>query len=108
MAIEADKHADCNDWAEQGECDNNPDYMLTHCATSCKNAVQQHAAAAAALRQELANISSFYDLRAPDIDGKMITFDIFRGKVTIITNVASFCGYTASHYKVCLHCAYFV
>ena len=49
--------------------------------------------------KELQNISSFYQLKAKDIDGNTVDFEDFRGKVVIITNVASYCGYTESHYK---------
>ncbi len=48
---------------------------------------------------KLANIESFFDLEAQDIDENVLEFDQFKGKVTVITNVASFCGYTESHYK---------
>jgi prolyl 4-hydroxylase len=30
-----DSHANCSYWAENGECDSNPKYMLTKCAKSC-------------------------------------------------------------------------
>jgi glutathione peroxidase-family protein len=45
------------------------------------------------------SVDSFFDLSAPDLQGNVVNFNDFRGKVTIITNVASRCGYTASHYK---------
>lgn len=32
---------------------------------------------------------SFYELSAKDIDGKTVSFDKFKGKVVLITNVAS-------------------
>jgi len=48
--------------------------------------------------KELAGIDSFFDLEAQDINGKTLKFEQFRGKVTIIVNVASYCGYTESHY----------
>ena len=38
-------------------------------------------------------------MEAEDIDENVLTFDQFKGKVTVITNVASFCGYTESHYE---------
>ena len=47
----------------------------------------------------LESIKSFFDLSAKDINGNTVSFDKFRGEVTILTNVASKCGYTASHYK---------
>jgi glutathione peroxidase-family protein len=55
--------------------------------------------AANSLDQELQSIGSFFDLSARDIDGKPVDFDQFRGSVTILVNVASYCGYTKSHYE---------
>ena len=31
----ADSNSDCENWASDGECDNNPDYMLSNCMGSC-------------------------------------------------------------------------
>ena len=55
--------------------------------------------AALADAKELEGISSFFDLEAKDIKGKTVKFEQFRGKVTIVVNVASYCGYTESHYR---------
>jgi hypothetical protein len=49
--------------------------------------------------QKIGHINSFFDLEAQDIDEKLLKFDQFKGQVTVITNVASYCGYTESHYK---------
>jgi len=32
----SDSNANCAGWAQQGECDKNPNYMLTNCCKSCK------------------------------------------------------------------------
>jgi len=31
-----DKNSNCSQWASNGECKNNPNYMLQNCAKSCK------------------------------------------------------------------------
>eukprot|EP00536_Pseudo-nitzschia_multiseries_P016147 jgi/Psemu1/312834/fgenesh1_kg.1029_\ len=94
-AVADDTSEDCRMWAEAGECDKNPGYMLQGCAKSCERI------AAAALRdaEELKRISSFFDLSANDIFGKPIDFSKFAGQVTVLVNVASQCGYTDSHYR---------
>jgi len=94
-AVPADTHENCEMWADAGECDANPSFMLTSCATSCDKYQKE----ALKSSKELANIKSFFDLSAKDIDGNLVKFEEFRGKVTILTNVASECGYTESHYK---------
>lgn len=69
--------------------------MLTNCATSCEKIESQALADA----DELKGIESFFDLSAYDIHGSLIDFSKFRGQVTIVVNVASYCGYTDEHYK---------
>lgn len=68
--------------------------MLANCGTSCAK-VEETAAARDA---EIAAIGSFFDLSANDLEGNPVKFEQFRGQVTILTNVASYCGYTESHY----------
>eukprot|EP00978_Attheya_sp_CCMP212_P020707 scaffold59581_cov54-Attheya_sp.AAC.1 len=89
-----DLDPNCADWAEQGECENNPNFMLKNCELSCDriSGVSKKEA------ELLDKIPSFYDMAAKDIDGNMFSFDQLRGKVAIIVNVASYCGYTESHY----------
>lgn len=43
--------------------------------------------------------SSIYDLEATDIHGLEVNFNRFHGKVLLIVNVASECGFTDSHYR---------
>lgn len=90
-----DQHENCKFWAESGECDRNPGYMMDQCATSC----EQVAAQALKDSKELEGINSFFDLGANDINGNRIEFSKFRGQVTIVINVASYCGHTDSHYR---------
>lgn len=35
-----DKNQYCNDWAEKGECEKNPNYMKSNCPMSCNNSKQ--------------------------------------------------------------------
>ncbi len=94
-AAQEDQHEHCEFWAESGECDRNPGYMLSNCAKSCS------VVAASTLKdaEELKGISSFFDLSAKDIFGETIHFEKFKGQVTVVVNVASECSYTDSHYR---------
>jgi glutathione peroxidase len=69
-------------------------FMLSNCAKSCNQMATQALKSA----EELKGIDSFFDLQANDIYGKSLDFSQFRGKVTLVVNVASECGYTDSHY----------
>lgn len=84
-----DGHESCEFWASVGECDQNPGYMLEHCAKAC----------AAVTSKEASPIpDTFYDIVEKDIDGREFSFAGFRGKVVYLVNVASQCGYTQSNY----------
>jgi glutathione peroxidase-family protein len=95
LAVDRDKHANCAEWASVGECDKNPSFMKTQCAASCWKVEQAEKESA----KEIEAIGSFFDLSAKDLDGNDFQFASLRGQVTVLTNVASQCGYTASHYK---------
>ncbi|CAG9466111.1 unnamed protein product [Pedinophyceae sp. YPF-701] len=43
--------------------------------------------------------SSFYDLKAKDINGGDVDFSSLKGNVCVVVNVASACGYTDRNYK---------
>ncbi len=44
-----------------------------------------------------AQINSFYDFRAEDIDGKLVELSAFKGKKVMVVNVASKCGLTPQY-----------
>ena len=74
VALAADVHEQCEEWAVAGACEKNPSYMLTSCKDACAaNPV----------------VSSFYDLKAKTAAGATLKFDAFKDKVVLLTNVAS-------------------
>ena len=79
VSVDPDQNNNCEGWALSGECDNNPGYMLTNCATLCKNVAAQALVEA----EELKGIKSFFNLSASDIHGKMINFKSFKGQVFV-------------------------
>jgi glutathione peroxidase len=53
--------------------------------------------AAAQSRPAGATVSSFYDLKTSYLDGKPADLGAFRGKVALVVNVASKCGFTPQY-----------
>ncbi len=45
-----------------------------------------------ATEKKIGHIQSFFELNALDIDKNVVNFEQFRNTVTVITNVASYCG----------------
>lgn len=43
------------------------------------------------------NNDSFFDYKMKDIDGKEVSLDTYKGKVILVVNVASKCGYTPQY-----------
>ena len=46
-----------------------------------------------------AAVTDLYSLSALDVRGRKVDLKKFRGKITLVVNVASECGYTDNHYK---------
>jgi glutathione peroxidase len=66
---------------------------------ACANACGEVDAELRAIQEKLGQVGSFYDLKCNDIDGNPVNFSEFKSKVVVIANVASYCGYTESHYR---------
>jgi hypothetical protein len=52
----------------------NPSWLLENCATSCDR-----------VAKAMAGVTSFFDSSAMDVDGNLISFELFRGDVTVST-----------------------
>jgi len=44
-----------------------------------------------------ANVTSFYDLKTKTLEGKPADLSMYKGKVSLVVNVASKCGYTPQY-----------
>jgi glutathione peroxidase len=87
---------ECDRYANNGLCEDNryEDTMLRQCEQACHRQNRK-------LRLEklgYTNATSFYNLTAKTLAGNVIHFEQFRGKVVVVTNVASYCGRTEQHY----------
>jgi glutathione peroxidase len=52
---------------------------------------------AAALGADAGAVKSFYDLKVPSLEEETVDLAAYRGKVTLVVNVASQCGYTPQY-----------
>lgn len=61
------------------------------------------------LASKMGEEGTIYGFTAKDSDGAEVSLDRYKGKVVIIVNTASACGFTNSNYtqlKVCISLAY--
>lgn len=49
--------------------------------------------------EALGDGDKLYSINAVDIHGQNVTLEKFKGKVLLIVNVATYCGFTQNHYK---------
>lgn len=65
-------------------------FMHQYCTQACHDQVRRERFQKFEETTPIAN--SFFELVAEDIDGNIVDFAQFKGKVTVVVNVASECG----------------
>jgi hypothetical protein len=65
-------------------------FMHQYCSQACHDQVRRERLQKLEETRPIAN--SFFELVAEDIDGNIVDFEKFKGKVTVVANVASECG----------------
>ncbi len=84
-----DGHESCEFWAQNGECESNPVYMMQSCGEAC-----------ARFGKTAPVLTNIYEIEETDIHDQPIHMSQFKDKVLYIVNVASYCGYTAEGYEL--------
>jgi len=79
---------ECEVFAKAGSCVTSDQFMSQYCGQACHEQLRRERLQ----RFETPIADSFFDLTADDIDGNQLDFYRFKGKVTVVVNVASECG----------------
>ncbi|KAL7507404.1 hypothetical protein ACHAXN_007057 [Cyclotella atomus] len=95
-----DQFAECEEWAERGDCGANgrPYFMQQNCPEACHKKTSR----APELRSVPDN-NDFFDLKAKDANGKVLSMENFEGYVTVIVNGARVCDHSELFYNSLEH-----
>mmetsp|Transcript_35889 Transcript_35889/g.55204 ORF Transcript_35889/g.55204 Transcript_35889/m.55204 type:complete len:238 (+) Transcript_35889:44-757(+) len=102
-AVRKPSTSECQKYAKSGFCVSHGPFMKSFCWSSCEEEDRKKRdgmiRTSLNIENDITAETEFFDLKAKDIDGNNFDFGSLRGKVTLVTNVASYCGLTDEHYN---------